>query len=208
MKRCSRCGRTLPTSAFYRRSDRPEGLLSICRGCTAEKNRTQYVRSKAQYGRSRPPTTLDRIVTVLLDGPATTAAVHARLDPMPRNRVEKALARAATTGIIHRDFVDGHSVWSLPTVAHVDMGWRDRANCRGTDVDMFPLGLPGWRGDTTGDAVAISAAVAVCQPCPVRNDCLSYALALGPSDVGGVWGGTTVEDRQTLRRMLNLEVAV
>lgn len=207
MKTCSRCGRTLPVDDFYPRSDRPVAVHSICRACVSAKNRAQYARMR-QGGRSRPPTTLDQVVTVLLDGPASTAALHARLDPMPRSRIEKALARAAATGIIRREHVDGETVWSLPTVAHVDTGWRDRANCQGTTVDMFPLGLPGWRDDTETSTTAITAALAVCEPCPVRNDCLTYALTLGPSDVGGVWGGTTVEDRQRLRRMLNLEVAV
>ena len=38
---------------------------------------------------------------------------------------------------------------------------------------------------------------AVCGACLVRSECLTYALA--DEDLAGVWGGTTAQERRTLR---------
>ena len=37
-----------------------------------------------------------------------------------------------------------------------------------------------------------------CESCPVRDECLSYALASEQSH--GIWGGTTAEERRELVR--------
>lgn len=42
-----------------------------------------------------------------------------------------------------------------------------------------------------------AACKAVCAGCPVRDECLSWGLA---HDELGVWGGTTDDDRQAMRR--------
>ena len=75
-----------------------------------------------------------------------------------------------------------------------DMGdWRQSAACRHSDPNLFfPIG-------DTGPAVEhAEAAKAVCRQCPVRVDCLEYALTSNQDT--GVWGGTTEEDRRKLRR--------
>ncbi|MFD6418460.1 WhiB family transcriptional regulator [Streptomyces sp. NPDC060194] len=41
-------------------------------------------------------------------------------------------------------------------------------------------------------------ALAVCAGCPVRAACLEWALEIGRPT--GVWGGTTEDDREKLRR--------
>jgi hypothetical protein len=46
--------------------------------------------------------------------------------------------------------------------------------------------------------VQVERAKAVCAGCPVRSDCLRYALAAGP--LQGVWGGLTEEERRLLRQ--------
>lgn len=66
--------------------------------------------------------------------------------------------------------------------------WADRAKCRGLDVDMF---MPP-RGDTNRHAVA------VCNACPVKAECLDYALT-APVERHGVWGGTSERERCQLR---------
>jgi WhiB family redox-sensing transcriptional regulator len=43
-------------------------------------------------------------------------------------------------------------------------------------------------------------AVRICTRCPVRPDCLAYALEQ-PDDAHGVWGGLTMEERTALRRL-------
>ena len=71
--------------------------------------------------------------------------------------------------------------------------WRDRASCRDTDPDLFfPVG-------TTGSALdQIAAAKAVCTACAAQDQCLEFALATNQE--AGVWGGTSEEERRTLRK--------
>ncbi len=71
--------------------------------------------------------------------------------------------------------------------------WRRYAACQGCDVELFfPVG-------TTGPAIdQIAAAKEVCGTCPVRADCLDFALVTNQES--GVWGGTSEEERRRLRR--------
>ena len=73
-----------------------------------------------------------------------------------------------------------------------DSGWRDDAACRDTDPNLFfPAG-------TTGIAVEeIEAAKALCQSCPVRAQCLEFAMIANQE--AGIWGGTTEEERRKMR---------
>ena len=66
--------------------------------------------------------------------------------------------------------------------------WRQRSACSGLDTEMF---FPA----TDTEAVA---AQAVCATCPVRDQCLEWALATRQED--GVWGGLTDNERRRLRR--------
>jgi WhiB family redox-sensing transcriptional regulator len=67
--------------------------------------------------------------------------------------------------------------------------WRDHA----ADPDLFfPIG-------TTGPAlVQQEQAKAVCRRCPVREECLEWALDTGQAI--GVWGGTSENERRALKR--------
>ncbi|MGH2529451.1 MAG: WhiB family transcriptional regulator [Actinomycetota bacterium] len=80
------------------------------------------------------------------------------------------------------------------------MDWARRARCIGVDPDLFfPTG-------TTGPAVAqVESAKAVCAMCPVRVQCLEWALATGQDS--GVWGGLSEEERRVMRRTRRGEVA-
>lgn len=62
--------------------------------------------------------------------------------------------------------------------------WRQAA-CEGYDRDLF------------FDDQHTLAALAICEPCPIRRPCLEWALSRG--EAFGVWGGATAEQR---RRML------
>jgi WhiB family transcriptional regulator, redox-sensing transcriptional regulator len=79
------------------------------------------------------------------------------------------------------------------TLANADYSWRRGAICRDTDPDLFfPVG-------TTGNAlVQIDRAKEVCDQCPVKVDCLDYALETNQDS--GIWGGTSEEERRVLRR--------
>jgi WhiB family transcriptional regulator, redox-sensing transcriptional regulator len=67
-------------------------------------------------------------------------------------------------------------------------GWWDAAACRTADPEIFfPVSAHGpGRED-------IALAKAICGRCPVRRQCLQFALAT--HQVHGVWGGTTEEER-------------
>jgi WhiB family redox-sensing transcriptional regulator len=67
-----------------------------------------------------------------------------------------------------------------------------RGACRQADPELFfPIAAAGPAAQQT------EAAKAVCRPCAVRANCLSYAIEVMPE---GVWGGTTLEERHAARR--------
>jgi len=68
-----------------------------------------------------------------------------------------------------------------------DRAWRRLAACVGADSDMFfPISE-----EEAGPAKA------VCGTCPVRDECLEWALAAREE---GIWGGLTERERLRLRR--------
>jgi WhiB family redox-sensing transcriptional regulator len=66
--------------------------------------------------------------------------------------------------------------------------WYDDAACRDAETDVF---FPKSDADT-------EAAKAICAACPVREECLEFAIETRPSD--GVWGGLTPIERHRLIR--------
>lgn len=66
--------------------------------------------------------------------------------------------------------------------------WQNRAQCLGVDTDLF---FP-ERGQSMAEARA------VCAGCPVRVQCLEYALANG--EKCGVWGGKSERERRRIRK--------
>jgi WhiB family transcriptional regulator, redox-sensing transcriptional regulator len=69
--------------------------------------------------------------------------------------------------------------------------WRHRAACRDMDPELFfPLGT------SNACLPQIQAAKQTCRTCPVRQPCLRWALDSGDA---GVWGGTTDDERRSLR---------
>jgi WhiB family redox-sensing transcriptional regulator len=71
--------------------------------------------------------------------------------------------------------------------------WRQRAACRDQDPELFfPV------SDMGPGARQTEQAKAVCARCPVRAECLEYALDNALDH--GIYGGTTESERRTLRR--------
>ncbi|WP_311202682.1 WhiB family transcriptional regulator [Actinophytocola gossypii] len=71
--------------------------------------------------------------------------------------------------------------------------WRQDAACRDDDPELFfPISEVGPGARQTAQAKA------VCARCPVRTQCLEYALDNGLSH--GIFGGMTESDRRTLAR--------
>jgi WhiB family redox-sensing transcriptional regulator len=80
-------------------------------------------------------------------------------------------------------------------LANADYTWRRDAICRDTDPDLFfPVGTTGYA------LVQIDRAKQVCGECPVHVDCLEYALETNQDS--GIWGGTSEEERRTIRRRM------
>jgi WhiB family transcriptional regulator, redox-sensing transcriptional regulator len=75
------------------------------------------------------------------------------------------------------------------------MDWRHQGACLDEDADLFfPLGISDAAYHQMEDARQ------VCLRCPVREQCLDWALENGQEH--GVWGGTTENERRLLRRRM------
>jgi WhiB family redox-sensing transcriptional regulator len=74
-------------------------------------------------------------------------------------------------------------------IAFTSSGWMSGGACQREDPELFfPI---------SAAAHLVTAAKAVCQACTVRAPCLSYALQTRQD---GVWGGTTLEEREAISR--------
>lgn len=79
--------------------------------------------------------------------------------------------------------------------------FRDFAACRGLDPEIFfPVGTPGAPAYDR----AVAEAKAVCARCPVRAECLLFALDEGIEF--GVFGGADEFERAALHRSLPARV--
>lgn len=71
------------------------------------------------------------------------------------------------------------------------MGWRSRAACAGHHHELFfPIG--------EGAQQSVIHAREICGNCSAMDDCLEYALET--NQLAGIWGGTTEDERRSLRR--------
>lgn len=80
-----------------------------------------------------------------------------------------------------------------PTRLAVDLvtDWRRRAACTGLpNSAFFPV--------DAADTATIAQAKTVCETCPVSAQCLEYAFETNQR--AGIWGGTTEDERRSLRR--------
>ena len=69
--------------------------------------------------------------------------------------------------------------------------WRAYAACAGMDTNLF--------FSDRGATDQAKDAVAICNTCTVRPECLEYALVNG--EIHGVWGGITPKKRRRMRRL-------
>jgi WhiB family redox-sensing transcriptional regulator len=66
--------------------------------------------------------------------------------------------------------------------------WRAAGACLAADPDLFfPVALG------TGAISQIARAQRICAGCPVRQQCLDFAMRT--REQAGIWGGTTPEER-------------
>ena len=73
--------------------------------------------------------------------------------------------------------------------------WLENAACRADGIDpdeWFPV---------SGDPADSIAAVRICKTCPVRVECLAYAIRVKPT--AGIWAGISAHQVGHLRRKAN-----
>ncbi len=72
--------------------------------------------------------------------------------------------------------------------------WQEDGLCRTVDAEIF---FPPFDVEPTAARVEReSAAKAVCAECPVRLECLEWALIIG--EAYGIWGGYSESERREL----------
>jgi WhiB family redox-sensing transcriptional regulator len=79
----------------------------------------------------------------------------------------------------------------FPLDVEAELRWQDRALCAQTDPEAF---FP-EKGGSTREAKR------VCTTCPVRTECLEYALA--SDERFGIWGGLSERERRRLKRRVS-----
>lgn len=84
---------------------------------------------------------------------------------------------------------DDYAAASLASLLLRQPDWYSRAACRGHDLEAF---VPDRHQP-------VKEARAICSGCPVREECLRFAMD-APAWLCGVWGGTTPRDRHSMRR--------
>ena len=82
----------------------------------------------------------------------------------------------------------------LPALISDQWDWQFHGACRGLDAELF-FNPDFERGPSKRAREA--SAKAVCATCPVRKDCLDWALSVG--EPYGIWGGTSPVERQEMR---------
>jgi hypothetical protein len=87
----------------------------------------------------------------------------------------------------------------------MDLSWQPLGACYGLyyeiDVDIwFPPENPGGpkegRG-VSGEKDRVRRAKKICKDCPVKQECLEYAIA---TDCVGIWGGMDTNERRAYAR--------
>jgi WhiB family redox-sensing transcriptional regulator len=72
---------------------------------------------------------------------------------------------------------------TIPSFDIPKKSWFQMAACKGKTELMFPK--------QHKDITYIAQARVICRACPVRKQCLDYALEFPPADMHGVWAGLT-----------------
>lgn len=92
--------------------------------------------------------------------------------------------------IHERSTIRARAPWAVSPDLHAPgrLDWMQDGTCGEVDGDLwFPE-----KGDSSREVKA------VCAGCPVRTECLEYALA--NDERFGVWGGTSEKERRRIKR--------
>ena len=129
-------------------------------------------------------TTADDVVHVAASHGITAAAIH--FGWTPRRIANELTARGIPAGPSPR------------TSCHCDRcaNWRPRSACRPHDTDLW---FPATNQDDHPDW---DTPRAICNTCPVRQECEDHAVQRGLVN-DGMWGGRTPNQLRRIRRRLN-----
>lgn len=86
--------------------------------------------------------------------------------------------------------------YSLPSLRQLVQReeWMEQAACKGKPAGMF---IPDPTAKHTALAVLCAEGLALCAGCPVKAECLAYAIKNG--ERRGVWGGQVFGENRHLR---------
>jgi len=87
-----------------------------------------------------------------------------------------------------RSVLKAVAMTALPTCDN----WQLRAACRGQSAAIFFA--PSHFERNSARSAREAKAKAVCSTCPVRQECLAYALRT--HEANGIWGGLNEEERK------------
>lgn len=87
----------------------------------------------------------------------------------------------------------------MRTITTQSLDWQADAACQSADPDAF---FPDGPEDAPAVAAQIERVRQICLSCPVRRECLEYAVA---ARAPGVWGGSTEDERAAARHQVLLE---
>ena len=83
-----------------------------------------------------------------------------------------------------------------------EWGWQWRAACRGEDTGLF---FPPHHPEVKDERLSRERrAKAICGVCPVRMECLEYAIRI--REPHGVWGGLNEIERRAMLRQLERDL--
>ena len=118
---------------------------------------------------------------------ANTSGSLLERDPFAIRRATTLDEFLNTAEIVADDYV-GPGLFGADAGDEDEEDWRDRAVCAQTDPEAF---FP-EKGGSTREAKKM------CLGCPVRSECLEYALA--NDERFGIWGGLSERERRRLKR--------
>jgi WhiB family redox-sensing transcriptional regulator len=95
-----------------------------------------------------------------------------------------------------------------PMIDYMDLSWQPLGNCYGLFFELgedlwFPPENPGGPKEgkgVSGEKARVKAAKKICKDCPVKQECLEYAIA---AECVGVWGGMDTNERRHYARRIN-----
>jgi len=84
---------------------------------------------------------------------------------------------------------------ALRYMSNRDRSWIERAACKGEPTDLFFLD----KEDQASNILKLKAIKTLCGGCPVKKECLTYAV--DNHITYGVWGGYTGTQRRRFKRV-------